>query len=124
MNSKAEKAWGWLARCRETNHFVGLAVGDRSAKTGEILWQSIPQNIRDKSHFFTDHWDAYTYFIPQKQHTQGKDYTTFIERSNNALRQRIGRLVRKNASFSRCIVNLENQIKFFITYSPYAACYF
>ncbi len=59
---------------------------------------------------------AYTTFIPKEQHTQGKEHTPFIERSNNVLRQRIGRLVRKTCSFSRCLVNLENQIKFFIFY--------
>jgi insertion element IS1 protein InsB len=114
VDSKQNKVWVWLARCRETSQFVGLAVGDRSAKTGQILWASIPENIREKAHFYSDYWEAYTTFIPKEQHTQSKAETMFIERSNNALRQRIGRLVRKTASFSRCIVNLENQIKFFI----------
>jgi insertion element IS1 protein InsB len=114
VDNKKNKTWVWLARCRETSQFVGLAVGDRSGKTGEILWASIPENIRVKSHFYSDYWEAYTTFIPKEQHTQSKAETMFIERSNNALRQRIGRLVRKTASFSRCLVNLENQIKFFI----------
>jgi IS1 family transposase/transposase-like protein len=114
VDAKKNKTWVWLARCRETKQFVGLAVGDRSAQTGQVLWASMPESIRIKSHFFSDYWEAYTTFIPKEQHTQGKAHTPFIERSNNALRQRIGRLVRKTCSFSRCIVNLENQIKFFI----------
>lgn len=114
VDSKANKTWVWLARCRETKQFVGLAVGDRSAETGKILWASIPEVIRAKSIFYSDYWEAYGTFIPKEQHVVGKEYTSFIERSNCALRQRIGRLVRKTCSFSRCIVNLENQIKFFI----------
>ena len=78
------------------------------------MWTSIPESIRVKSHFFSDYWEPYTTFIPPEQHTQTKAETMFIERSNNALRQRIARLVRKTSSFSRCLVNLENQIKFFL----------
>jgi insertion element IS1 protein InsB len=102
LDCKANKTWVWLVRCRETRQFVGLAVGDRSAETGKILWASIPENIRKKSTFYSDYWDAYGTFIPKDQHVVGKEHTSFIDRSNCALRQRIGRLVRKTCSFSRC----------------------
>lgn len=105
---------GSLPRNSVAKQFVGLAVGDRSIETGKILWASIPENIRKKSTFYSDYWDAYGTFIPKDQHVVGKEHTSFIERSNCALRQRIGRLVRKTCSFSRCLVNLENQIKCFI----------
>jgi IS1 family transposase len=114
VDCKANKTWVWLARCRETKQFVGLAVGDRSAETGKVLWASIPPEIRAKAVFYSDYWEAYNTFIPAQQHIVGKAHTSFIERSNCALRQRIGRLVRKTCSFSRCLVNLQNQLKFFI----------
>ena len=99
LGSKKEKIWIWVARCRETKEIIGFAVGDRSAETGKILWESIPKQVREIAHFYTDFWEAYNTFIPEKQHTTGKEHTSFIEGTNNALRQRIGRLVRKTCSF-------------------------
>jgi IS1 family transposase len=58
----------------------------------------------------TDYWEAYVTVIPSKRHVAvGKDsgLTSYIERLNNTLRQRISRLVRKTLSFSK---KLENHI--------------
>ncbi len=58
----------------------------------------------------TDFWEAYVTVIPCKRHEavgQNSDLTTYIERLNNTLRQRISRLVRKTLSFSQ---KLENHI--------------
>ena len=59
---------------------------------------------------YTDYWEAYVSVIPRKRHVAvGKDsgLTSYIERLNNTLRQRISRLVRKTLSFSK---KLENHI--------------
>jgi hypothetical protein len=52
---------------------------------------------------YTDYWEAYETVIPSKRHRAvGKEsgLTSYIERFNNTLRQRIARLVRKTLSFS------------------------
>jgi insertion element IS1 protein InsB len=59
---------------------------------------------------YTDYWEAYETVIPSKRHRAvGKDIglTSYIERFNNTLRQRVSRLVRKTLSFSK---KLENHV--------------
>ncbi len=55
---KTNQAWIWIALCRKTRQVVAYAVGDRSEKTCQMLWQSIPQAYR-KGHCYTDFWKAY-----------------------------------------------------------------
>ena len=74
------------------------------------LWQSLPAVYRQCAKVYTDFWEAYDTVIPSKRHEAvGKDsgLTSYIERPNNTLRQRISRLVRKTLSFSK---KLENHI--------------
>jgi IS1 family transposase len=59
---------------------------------------------------YTDFWAAYGAVLPSKRHRAvGKETgkTSYIERFNNTLRQRVPRLVRKTLSFSK---SLENHI--------------
>ncbi len=59
---------------------------------------------------YTDYWEAYETVIPAQRHRAvGKDsgLTSYIERFNNTLRQRVSRLVRKTLSFSK---KLENHV--------------
>ncbi|GAB4340498.1 MAG: hypothetical protein OHK0047_31760 [Leptolyngbyaceae cyanobacterium] len=58
----------------------------------------------------TDYWEAYKGVLPSKRHRAvGKEtgLTSYIERFNNTLRQRVSRLGRRTLSFSK---NLENPI--------------
>ncbi len=53
---------------------------------------------------FTDFWRAYQAVLPDGQHLaagKGAGLTNHVERFNNTLRQRLGRLVRKTLSFSK-----------------------
>ncbi|WP_275415770.1 IS1 family transposase, partial [Leptolyngbya sp. CCY15150] len=59
---------------------------------------------------YTDYWEAYIEVIASKRHVvvdKDSGLTSYIERLNNTLRQRISRLVRKTLSFSK---KLENHI--------------
>lgn len=59
---------------------------------------------------YTDFWLAYSNIFPTARHKSvGKEtgLTSYIERFNNTMRQRVSRLVRKTLSFSK---NLENHI--------------
>ncbi|MEM8901247.1 MAG: IS1 family transposase, partial [Bacteroidota bacterium] len=84
------------------------------AKTGQILWESIPESVRKRAKFYTDQWDAYGQFVPDNQRISDHKQTNHVERTNNTFRQRIARLVRKTLSFSKCQINLECQLKFYI----------
>ena len=103
---KVNQAWLWLALCRRTRQVIAYAIGDRSCKTCQCLWDAIPVAYR-AAHCFHDFWEAYAAVLPPDQHTGvGKEsgQTALVERCNNTLRQRLGRLVRKSLSFSKSIV--------------------
>ena len=82
---------------------VARAIGDRSKKTCQELWDNIPDAYR-KGHCFADFWKAYQAVIPEEQLTQvGKETgeTAHVECWNCTLRQRLGRFVRETFSFSK-----------------------
>ncbi len=57
---------------------------------------------------YTDFWQAYEQVIPSKRHRavgKGTGHTSYIERFNNTVRQRVGRLVRQTLSFSKKLSN-------------------
>jgi insertion element IS1 protein InsB len=103
---KTNKAWIWIALCRQTRQVVAYAVGDRSEQPCRRLWEAIPASYR-AGHCYTDFWAAYQAVIPEEQHTAvGKETgeTAHVERWNNTLRQRLARFVRKTLSFSKSLV--------------------
>ena len=100
---KTNQVWIWIALCRETRQVVARAIGERSQKTCQELWNAIPEMYR-AGHCSTDFWSAYQVVIPEKQHMAvGKETgeTAHVERWNNTLRQRLSRFVRKTLSFSK-----------------------
>jgi IS1 family transposase/DNA-directed RNA polymerase subunit RPC12/RpoP len=110
VDHKGNKQWVWLAMDAETREVIGCYIGDRSRTSARALWQSIPAVYRQCAKVYTDFWDAYVTVIPSQRHEAvGKDsgMTSYIERLNNTLRQRVSRLVRKTLSFSK---KLENHI--------------
>ena len=53
---------------------------------------------------YTDFWTAYALVLPEGQHQatgKGEGQTCHVERFNNVLRQRLGRLVHRTLSFSK-----------------------
>jgi len=92
------------------------ACGDRSEKTCQILWESIPLAYK-KALVFTDYWKAYPSVIPPEQHHPvGKEMgeTAHIERWNNTLHQHLAHSVRKTLSFSKYIHWHEVCLKLFL----------
>jgi IS1 family transposase len=113
---KSDQAWIWLALCRQSRQVVAMAVGDRSAATCQRLWDAIPEAYR-AAICYSDFWDAYAAVVPKERHRAvGKESgeTAHVERFNNTLRQRLGRLVRKTLSFSKAqemlVANLQLMI--------------
>jgi len=110
VDDKGNKQWVWLALDVTTREIVGCHIGDRSKDSALGLWQSLPGVYRQCAVIYTDHWEAYKTVLPgNRHHAVGKEtgLTSYIERFNNTLRQRVSRLVRKTLSFSK---NLENHI--------------
>lgn len=95
--------WPWLALCRRTRPIVAYALGPRDDATARALHDRIPPAYRPGP-LDTDHLESYSNVLPAAQHQAAyakRGGTNPIERFNNTLRQRLGRLVRKTRSFSK-----------------------
>lgn len=119
VDDKGNKQWVWLALDVKTREIVGCHIGDRSAESAFALWQSMPGVYRQCAVIYTDHWEAYKTVLPSRRHhAVGKEtgLTSYIERFNNTLRQRVSRLVRRTLSFSKKLDNHIGAIWNFIHY--------
>lgn len=117
VGAKRNKLWIWLAMDAESRQIVGVYIGSRSRNAAKRLWQSLPAVYRQCAVCYTDYWEAYEQVIPSKRHRAvGKETgkTNYIERFNNTLRQRVGRLVRKALSFSKSLENHIGAVWYFV----------
>ena len=117
VDHKGNKQWVWLAMDATTREIIGCAIGDRSQFSAAALWASLPGVYRQCGIIYTDGWEAYGIVLPSKRHrvvSKDSGKTSYIERFNNTLRQRVGRLVRKTLSFSETQANHEGAIWNFI----------
>ena len=108
VDGKDNEQWVWLALDTSTREIVGCSIGDRSGQGATALWQSLPGVYRHCAVLYTDYWVSYRVALPSQRHRAvGKEtgLTSYIERFNNTLRQRISRLVRKTLSFSKKLDN-------------------
>ncbi len=103
VDNKGNKQWVWIAISAKTRKVIGLYIGDRSRKSAQALWDSLPPVYRQCAvcllHGF---WDSYEGVIPPQRHRAvGKESGKigYVERLSCTLRQRIFRLVRKALSF-------------------------
>jgi len=99
---RKNKRWLWLALCRRTRQIVAFAIGCRGEATCQKLWQAIPETYKHAL-CYADIWDAYARVVPQEhlRQSEKRGPTNHLERFNRTLRQRVGRLVRETASFSK-----------------------
>ena len=110
VGHKGCKQWIWLALDESTREIVGVYIGRRDESGARGLWDSLPGVYRQCAVCNTDFWKAYGKVFPATRHRAvGKETgkTSYIERFNNTMRQRVSRLVRKTLSFSK---KLENHI--------------
>lgn len=108
VEDKGHEQWVWLALDTETREIVGCYIGDRSGASAKALWQSLPAVYRQCAVCDSDFWGASPVALPSKRHRAvGKEtgLTSYIERFNHTLRQRVSRLVRKTLSFSKNVNN-------------------
>ena len=101
----------------DTREIVGVYIGARDEAGACQLWQSLPPVYRQCALAYTDFWAAYGAVLPNKRHqavSKESGKTSYIERFNNTLRQRVSRLVRKTLSFSKSLDNHIGAIWYFI----------
>jgi len=111
-----QKRWIWTAMCRRTRQIIAYAIGDRSQKTGQLLWERIPVSYKG-CQSFSDLWDAYQLVFPPDTHQcigKGERQTNHMERWYNRLRQSNARFVRKTLSFSKSDIMHEIVVRSFI----------
>lgn len=92
VDGKDNEQWVWLALEVETREIVGCYIGDRSGESAQALWESLPPVYRQCAVCYTDFWASYPVALPSKRHQAvGKEtgLTSYIERFNNTLRQRV-----------------------------------
>ncbi len=119
MDNKGNKQWVWLALDADTREIVGVYIGARDETSAQGLWDSLPPVYRQCAVAYTDFWAAYATVLPSTRHRAvGKQTgkTSYIERLNNTLRQRVSRLVRKTLSFSKSLENHIGAIWYFVHY--------
>ena len=89
VNDKDHEQWVWLAIDADTREIVGCTIGDRSGKSAQALWDSLPAVYRQCAVCYTDFWSSYPVALPSKRHRAvGKEtgQTSYIERFNCTLR--------------------------------------
>ena len=96
----------WLAISRLTRQVIGFWIGDRSTKSLQCLWFSLPSDYRRKL-VYSDFYDAYAKWLASWQHRpsdKGSGKTSVVEGLNNKWRNRVSGLVRKTV----CVRYLED----------------
>jgi insertion element IS1 protein InsB len=125
VDHKGNKQGVWLALDAATREIVAVVIGARDEATAFQLWQALPPLYRQCAVVYTDFWAAYGAVLPSqrqmpsatlRERAVGKETgkTSYIERFNNTLRQRVSRLVRKTLSFSKSLENHIGAIWYFI----------
>lgn len=103
VGRKTNQVWTWFVVSFLTGQIVAYAVGDRSADTCKSLFERVPKAWRKKL-VYTDFYNAYFATLPAWKHRpseKGSGRTNTVERTNNSVRQRLGRFVRRTVSFSK-----------------------
>ncbi len=103
VEKKENAKWIWIALSRCTRQVIAFHVGYRDQSEWIQLFEKIPDSYRELD-TASDNWAPYQAVFPQHKHyIAGKQnrITNHVERFNNTLRQRLGRLTRKTLSFSK-----------------------
>ena len=107
----------WVALCRRTRRIVAWTLGDRGLQSAADLRAALPRDhgsCDPRSGF----WDASAAVLPSQTHRAGgqeEGAANHVERRFGSLRARLGRLVRRAYSSSKCPENHQDAVHFSIT---------
>ena len=98
---KKNYRWIWIAVDRYEKKCINCIIGDRSAQTGQKLWNEIEDQLDGK--IATDYWQPYEHFIPEKDHVQSTAETYTVEGYNSIFRHFLARLRRKTKCYTKSV---------------------
>jgi insertion element IS1 protein InsB len=99
VGKKQDQRWLWHAIDHATGAVLAYVFGRR--KDAVFLQLQGLLEPCGLTHFYTDHWGAYTRHLDPAVHCPGKRCTQKIERKHLTLRTRIKRVVCKTICFSK-----------------------
>lgn len=115
VKQRINKQWLWLALCRRTRQIIGYYIGKRDENACRQFKDNI---VHQYQHALTksDMWHAYAKVFTSDSHesSEYRGETNHIERCNATIRARVGRLIRKCLSFSKCPDMHEAAIRLFV----------
>ena len=121
VKNKRNKQWLWIALDQNPREIVGLYIGARSKKSASEFWQSLPPVYRQCAVCYTNFWESYSEVLPFKRHRPvGKESrkTSYMERLNNTLRQRISRCrLQLTLLLVRLLSRQLNQLRFSLNFT-------
>jgi insertion element IS1 protein InsB len=97
--------WIWIAVDRDGKKLIDCSFGSRGTETGQQLREKLKEKKIGK--VMTDHWRAYTEFLPKGIHTQSKAETCTVEGYNSIFRHFLARLRRKPKCYSKSLEMLK-----------------
>ncbi len=99
VGNKGNPRWLWHA----IDHYTGAVLAYVFGRRQDAVFLKLQALLEPfgLTHYYTDHWGAYTRHLDPEEHTASKHYTQKIERKHLTLRTRIKRLVRKTICFSK-----------------------
>ncbi len=99
VSKKGNQRWLWHA----IDHTTGAVLASVSGRCKDDVFLKLKALLEPfgLTHFYTDHWGAYTWHLDPDVHSPGKRHTQKIERTYLTLRTRIKRLVHKTICFSK-----------------------
>jgi IS1 family transposase len=101
-----------LIELRKSSSTALLVVG--GMETGRQLWEKLEKKEIEK--VMTDHWRAYTEFLPEKIHTKSKAETYTFEGYNSILRHFLARLRRKTKYYTKSFEMLKYSVLLLMKY--------
>jgi insertion element IS1 protein InsB len=116
VKNKIHRVWFWFALCKRTKQIVAYHLGSRDSQDCKLFWDKVPKGYKEVQTYSDLHYtyDEVLSSYKHKSKSKKSDLTTKIERFNLTIRNKIGRLVRKSLSYSRCELTHEACIRIFI----------
>lgn len=106
----------WIAICKRIRQIISYHIGKRNTVDCQEFWDKVPKEYKESTLYSDSHEPYISVLKDHKYIGVGKEtgLTNHIERWNNTIRQRLGRLTRKTLSFSKSEEMLEINLRIFI----------
>ncbi|MEA5451941.1 IS1 family transposase [Leptolyngbya sp. CCNP1308] len=114
VGQRKNKVWIWTAVDHFRAGILGWVIGDHSAQTFQLLWQTI--EFWQCYFWVSDGYPVYPQFIPEGDQIVSKTYMTRVKGENTRLRHYLARLHRKTLCYSKSLEMLKHSVRLLIHY--------